>query len=160
MTAEGQPNFANKTLWTEDNLNILRGMNAACVDLIYLDPPFNSNRTYEAPVGSQAAGAAFKDAWTLSDLDVAWMGLIADEQPGGVRRDRGGGPGARERHAVLYLHDGGAACSKCTALLKETGSVYLHCDPTASHYSEIDHGCGVWRRCVQKRDHLEAIKRA
>ena len=64
-----QPNFANKTIWTGDNLDILRGMNSEFVDLIYLDPPFNSNRNYAAPVGS--AAAAFKDTWTLSDLDVA-----------------------------------------------------------------------------------------
>ena len=75
------PNFADKTIWTADNLDVLRGMNSACVDLIYLDPPFNSNRTYAAPVRSAAAGAAFNDTWTLSDLDVAWMGLIADEHP-------------------------------------------------------------------------------
>ena len=76
-----KPNFVDKTIWTGDNLDILRGLNSETVDLIYLDPPFNSNKTYEAPVGSKAAGAAFKDAWTLSDLNVAWMGLIADEQP-------------------------------------------------------------------------------
>ena len=51
------PNFADKTVWTGDNLDILRGLNSACVDLIYLDPPFNSNRNYAAPVGSPAAGA-------------------------------------------------------------------------------------------------------
>ena len=76
-----EPDFADKTLWTGDNLDILRGMNSECVDLIYLDPPFNSNQDYAAPIGSAAAGAVFKDTWTLSDLDVAWMGLIADEQP-------------------------------------------------------------------------------
>ena len=98
-------NFADRTIWTGDNLDILRGLNSASVDLIYLDPPFNSNRNYAAPVGSAAAGAAFKDTWTLSDLDVAWMGLIADELSGGsgshpahrlpqevVRAPRGVGP--------------------------------------------------------------------
>ena len=74
-------NFADRTIWTGDNLDILRGLNSASVDLIYLDPPFNSNRNYAEPVGSAAAGAAFKDTWTLSDLEVTWMGLIADEQP-------------------------------------------------------------------------------
>ena len=54
-------NFADRTIWTGDNLDILRGLNSASVDLIYLDPPFNSNRNYAAPVGSAAAGAAFKD---------------------------------------------------------------------------------------------------
>ena len=49
----GKPNFANRTIWTGDNLDILRGLNSECVDLIYLDPPFNSNRNYSAPVGSR-----------------------------------------------------------------------------------------------------------
>ena len=75
------PNFADKTVWTGDNLDVLRGLNSECVDLIHLDPPFNSNKDYAAPVGSAAAGATFKDTWSLSDLDVAWMGLIADERP-------------------------------------------------------------------------------
>ena len=88
-----QPNFADKTIWTGDNLDILRGMNSECVDLIYLDPPFSRNRTYAAPIGSKAAGAAFKDTWTLDDLDVAWMGLIAEERPAveaGAHRDGAG----------------------------------------------------------------------
>ena len=51
-----EPNFANRTIWTGDNLDILRGLNSECVDLIYLDPPFNSNKNYSAPVGSKAAG--------------------------------------------------------------------------------------------------------
>ena len=55
-----EPNFANRTIWTADNLDVLRGLNSETIDLIYLDPPFNSNRTFEAPIGSKAAGAAFK----------------------------------------------------------------------------------------------------
>ena len=53
-------NWENRTMWTGDNLNILRGMNSESVDLIYLDPPFNSNRTYSAPIGSQAAGSGLQ----------------------------------------------------------------------------------------------------
>ncbi len=71
----------NRTIWTGDNLDVMRGMNSECVDLVYLDPPFNSNRTYAAPVGSKAAGAAFKDSWTLSDLDEAWHGELAEQEP-------------------------------------------------------------------------------
>ena len=48
-------NFADHTIWTGDNLDILGGLNSASVDLIYLDPPFNSNRNYAAPVGNAAA---------------------------------------------------------------------------------------------------------
>ena len=74
-------NLADRTIWTEDNLGILRSHSSASVDLIYLDPPFNSNRNYAALVGNAAAGTAFKNTWRLSDLDVAWMGLTAADQP-------------------------------------------------------------------------------
>lgn len=59
----------------------MRGMNSECVDLIYLDPPFNSNAHYAAPVGSEAAGAEFKDTWGLDDLKGAWNALIQQEHP-------------------------------------------------------------------------------
>ena len=58
----------NRTIFTRDNLDVMRGMADESVDLIYLDPPFNSNHNYAAPIGSLAAGAEFKDTWTLSDI--------------------------------------------------------------------------------------------
>ena len=70
------PNWANQTIWTGDCLDVMRGMNSASVDLIYLDPPFNSNHDYAAPIGSPAAGAAFKDTWGLDDVNLAWHGEI------------------------------------------------------------------------------------
>ena len=127
------PNFVDKTIWTGDNLDILRGMNSETVDLIYLDPPFNSNRNYEAPVGSKAAGAAFKDAWTLSDLDVAWMGLIADEHPAiSYTLDAAGHSHGKGMQSYLTMM--AVRLLEMRRVLKNTGSVYLHCDPTASHY--------------------------
>ena len=51
-------NFVDQIIWTGDNFDILRGLNFASFDLIYLDPPFNSNRNYAAPVASTAAGTA------------------------------------------------------------------------------------------------------
>ena len=61
-------NWEPKTIWTGDCLYVMRGMNSESVDLIYLDPPFNSKADYSAPIGSRAAGAAFKDTWTLSPM--------------------------------------------------------------------------------------------
>ena len=127
------PNFANRTLWTGDNLDILRGLNSESVDLIYLDPPFNSNQDYAAPVGSKAAGAAFKDAWTLSDLDVAWMGLIADEKPALAHTLNAAGH-SRGKGMQSYLTMMAVRLLEMRRVLKNTGSIYLHCDPTASHY--------------------------
>ena len=74
-------NWADKTIWTGDNLHVMRGMNSASVDLIYLDPPFNSKTDYAAPIGSQAAGAAFKDTWTLSDIDAEWINFMEARHP-------------------------------------------------------------------------------
>ena len=130
------PNFAERTIWTGDNLEILRGLNSGCVDLIYLDPPFNSNRNYAAPVGSAAAGAAFKDTWTLSDLDVAWMGLIADEQPAMYQVLQTAGL-THGKGMQSYLCMMAVRLLEMRRVLKETGSIYLHCDPTASHYLKM-----------------------
>ena len=131
-----EPNFADKTIWTCDNLDILRGMNSECVDLIYLDPPFNSNQNYSAPVGSKAAGAAFKDTWTLSDLDVAWMGLIADEQPATAQVLKTAGL-THGKGMQSYLTMMAVRLMEMRRVLKDTGSIYLHCDPTASHYLKL-----------------------
>ena len=129
-------NFADRTIWTGDNLDILRGLNSVSVDLIYLDPPFNSNRSYAAPVGSAAAGAAFKDTWTLSDLDVAWMGLIADEQPAMYQVLQAAGM-THGKGMQSYLCMMAVRLLQMKRVLKDTGSIYLHCDPTASHYLKL-----------------------
>jgi 5-methylcytosine-specific restriction endonuclease McrA len=63
------------TLYTNDNLFVLNGLNSNLVDLIYLDPPFNSKRMYSAPVGSRAAGSSFKDMWTWQDVDEAYLDI-------------------------------------------------------------------------------------
>ena len=131
-----EANFVDKTIWTGDNLDILRGLNSESVDLIYLDPPFNSNRNYAAPVGSRAAGAAFKDTWTLSDLDTAWMGLIADEQPAMYKVIETAGL-THGKGMQSYLCMMAVRLLEMRRVLKDTGSVYLHCDPTASHYLKL-----------------------
>ena len=130
------PNWVNRTMWTGDNLDIMRGMNSESVDLIYLDPPFNSNRNYAAPIGSEAAGAAFKDTWTLDDVDLAWHGEIAEQHPALYAII----DAAREAHGKSmqsYLIMMGVRLLEMRRLLKQTGSIYLHCDTTASHYLKL-----------------------
>ena len=127
------PNWANRTLWTGDNLDIMRGMNSESVDLIYLDPPFNSNRNYAAPIGSEAAGAAFKDTWTLDDVDEAWHGEIADRDPILYAIIDAAGY-AHGRGMKSYLIMMAVRLMEMRRILKDTGSIYLHCDPVASHY--------------------------
>ena len=130
------PNWANRTLWTGDNLDIMRGMNSESVDLIYLDPPFNSKRDYAAPIGSEAAGAAFKDTWALSDVDEAWHGEIADRDPTVYAAiDAAGFTHGKGMKSYLIMM--AVRLLEMRRLLKDTGTIYLHCDPTASHYLKL-----------------------
>ena len=131
-----KPNFKNRTLWTGDNLDVMRGLNSESVDLIYLDPPFNSNRNYAAPIGSEAAGAAFKDTWTLSDVDLAWHGEIAEANPG-LSSVIGTARQAHGKGMQSYLIMMAVRLLEMKRLLKPTGTVYLHCDSTASHYLKV-----------------------
>ena len=126
-------NVENRTIFEGDNLHILRGIDSETIDLIYLDPPFNSNRTYEAPIGSEAAGAAFKDAWTLSDLDNAWHGELAEHEPA-LYSAISAAEFSHSKSMKAYLIMMGIRMLEMRRVLKPTGAIYLHCDPTASHY--------------------------
>ena len=127
------PNWANQTIWTGDNLPILRGMNSESVDLIYLDPPFNSKANYAAPIGSKAAGAAFKDTWTLSDVDAEWINLIEAKHPA-LYRVLLAAMTSSDKSYLAYM---AARLLELHRVLKPTGSIYLHCDPTMSHYLKL-----------------------
>ena len=114
----------------------MRGMSDECVDLIYLDPPFNSNTSYAAPVGSEAAGAEFRDTWGLSDIDLAWHGEIAEHYPGLYELLAA----TRTIHSdsmMSYLIYMAIRIMEMKRILKTKASVYLHCDPTAGHYLKL-----------------------
>ncbi len=128
-----EPNWANRTIWTGDNLDIMRGMNSASIDLIYLDPPFKSDRTYAAPIGSEAAGAFFKDTWTLDDVDEAAQGEIRRLSPALWYAIEAAGM-THSTGMKAYLIMMTQRLLEMHRILKLTGNLYLHCDPTASHY--------------------------
>ena len=128
-----EPNFASETIWTGDCLPVMRGLNSDCVDLIYLDPPFNSNANYSAPIGSQAAGAAFKDTWTLEDVDAEWINLIEAKHPALYRVLLA----AMTNSDKAYLVYMAARLLELRRVLKPVGSIYLHCDPTMGAYLKL-----------------------
>ncbi len=148
------PNWSNRTIWTGDNLPIIRGMNSQSVDLIYLDPPFNSNTDYAAPIGSEAAGAEFKDTWTLYDIDEAWLYLLSEKpQQKQLWRVIQAAMNNSDKSYLIYM---AVRLLEMKRLLRQTGSIYLHCDPTMSHYLKLlmdsIFGCSnfrneiVWKR--------------
>ena len=67
-------NWKNRTLFIGDNLDVMRAMNSGTIDLIYLDPPFNSKRLYQS-----LSGTSFKDFWTFDDLREVEFGLLAHQ---------------------------------------------------------------------------------
>ncbi len=127
-------NFANRTLFHGDNLAFLRGMNSGTVHLIATDPPFNKGRDFHATPDSLASGARFQDRWSWDDdVHPEWIDQIEDDWPhvmeviNGSRASYGDDMGA-------FLCFMGVRLLEMRRVLREDGSIYLHCDPTASHY--------------------------
>ena len=127
------PNFKPNTLFLGDNLPVLRGMNSDVVDLIYLDPPFNSKRQYAGTIGTDAERATFDDTWRWDSLDERWLGEIDRRCPAlsavvhAAKLTQGDGTAA-------YLAFMGVRLLELNRVLKSSGSIWLHCDGTASHY--------------------------
>jgi len=132
------------TLYFGDNLDILRErVKDEVADLIYLDPPFNSraqyNLIFDRPTDDavSAQAGAFRDTWTWGE-DAEWS---FDEMM------RIGGASARlvdalrsalgESDMMAYLVMMAVRMQELRRVLKPTGSLYLHCDPTASHYLKV-----------------------
>jgi len=137
----------SNTLYYGDNLDILRSRDYfpnACVDLIYLDPPFNSNRSYnvlfkdESGYESEAQITAFDDTWHWGYAAEATYHDLVTGAPERVATAIGA---LRElignNQMMAYLVMMAARLVELHRVLKPTGSLYLHCDPTASHYLKI-----------------------
>ena len=129
-------NVENRTLFIADNLDIMRGMDSESIDLIYLDPPFNSKKQYKAPIGSPAEGASFKDIWTDEDVRDGWHSEIAEDYPQ-IHQIILASEHTCDHSMMIYLMAMGIRLIEMKRILKPAGSIYLHCDPTASHYLKL-----------------------
>ena len=136
-----------------DNLELLRSdIGDATVDLVYLDPPFQSGSDYSVvfekrshtPRRKRARAEAFKDTWTWDEVAEA---AYADALRLAPRGPHGGGETAGHLRALrsilgesdlmAYLTMMAPRLVELRRVLKKTGSLYLHCDPTASHYLKV-----------------------
>jgi site-specific DNA-methyltransferase (adenine-specific) len=131
-------------LFYGDNLYYLRGLDRESVDLIYLDPPFNSKSAYNllfrTPLGDavQAQTTAFRDTWSweTSKAVEAYADVIASGSRAApimiaLKESLG------ESDLMAYLSMMAVRLIEMRRILKPTGSLYLHCDPTASHYLKL-----------------------
>jgi DNA modification methylase len=135
---------SENTLYYGDNLDVLRRHVAdESVDLIYLDPPFNSqqdyNKFFDEQDGSRAAAQimAFEDTWTWDQAaarayqEVVEAGGKVSQVMQAFRTFLG------ENDMLAYLAMMAPRLVELRRILKPTGSIYLHCDPTASHYLKL-----------------------
>ena len=164
-------NVANRTIFCKDNLEILQGINTQCIDLIYLDPPFNKKKRFTAPIGTSAEGASFKDIFTQADIKDEWIQTIKEDHDNtyhllnAVKNIEG-----KTSDNFCYLAYMAVRLIECHRILKDTGSLYYHCDPTMSHYIKIMLDCIfgekyyigniIWKRhtSVQKGSQYESRK--
>ena len=139
-------NLQNRTIFCRDNLDILRGINTGSIDLIYLDPPFNKKKEFTAPIGSSAEGASFKDWFREEDIKDEWVKSIKEDYDGlykflnGVKEYSNIMGGKANKHYLYnycYLTYMAIRLIEMQRVLKDTGSIYLHCDPTMSHYIKL-----------------------
>ena len=127
-------NFENRTLFHGDNLEFLRAMNSESIDLIATDPPFNKNKEFYAASGSAAEGASFQDRWTWEkDVHPTWQDKLKDDFPK-LYNVIEGSNNSYGKDMGAFLCFMAVRLLEMKRILKDTGSIYLHCDPTASHY--------------------------
>ncbi len=135
----------DNTLYYGDNLDVLRSnITDESVDLIYLDPPFNSKRIYNviftSPKGDQSEAqiTAFEDSWTWGDqAEKEYSELLHQANSETAELIRSLRHFLKESDAMAYLVIMANRLLELHRVLKTTGSLYLHCDPTASHYLKL-----------------------
>lgn len=133
-----------RRLYFGDNLEVMGRLPDALVDLVYLDPPFNSDEDYnvffetEGLDPDEAQWTAFKDTWIWDDASDEAVKAIQEQGAvqlatliDALRLSLGKSP------MMAYLANMGIRLTEIHRLMKPTGSLYLHCDPTASHYLKL-----------------------
>ena len=129
-------NVQNRTLFHGDNLEFMRGINSGSIDLIATDPPFNKGRTYEVRGKIESKVLKFKDSWNWNDVDK--NGLVQLQYYSkSLSRFITNVRSLHSESMAAYLCYMSARIIEMHRILKVTGSIYLHCDSTASHYLKI-----------------------
>ena len=139
-------NLKNRTIYNRDNLDILKGINSNCIDLIYLDPPFNKNKEFTAPIGTSSEGASFKDWFREEDVKDEWLQEFKEDYDGlykflnNIKELSNITTSKNNKHYLYnycYLCYMAIRLIEMRRILKDKGSIYLHCDSTMSHYIKI-----------------------
>ena len=134
-----EQNFPDNVLYELDNLDVLRGMNSETVDLIATDPPFNTKRNRSGTAGFYVDNwkwgdtGKLPDQWAWNEVHPVWLEQIKDDNPALYEVIEA----ARACHGediAAFLCFLSVRLLECHRVLKPAGSIYLHCDHTASGY--------------------------
>lgn len=152
-------------LYFGDNLEVLKQIETASVDLVYLDPPFNSKETYnvlyKSPIGGDAQVRAFDDTWSWEDGASKALAALSVEDIDtfnvlqALQRFLG------TSDLMAYLAMMAIRLVELKRVLRPNGSMYLHCDPTACHYLKVlldavFGGAGFVNHITWKRSHAHS----
>ncbi len=122
------------SLHLSDNLPILQNLPSESVQLIATDPPFNTGRHVSTQSGRPAADAEFSDQWAWERVvDAEWLSQLQSQCPSALRVVETSRETAGESMAT-YLCFMAVRLIEMRRALSDDGSIYLHCDPTSSHY--------------------------
>lgn len=135
-------NFPDNTLYEMDNLIVLRGMNSETIDLIATDPPFNTKRNRSSTAGHYVDNwkwgdtGILPDQWKWNEIHPKWLEEIKDNNPilySVIETSKK----VQGEDTAAFLCFLSVRFLEMHRILKDTGSIYLHCDPTASHYIKM-----------------------
>ena len=129
--------FDQNVLAYGDNLDYLRAMPAESVDLVYLDPPFNTGRAFNNTMGTDAQAKAYDDTWTWGKDDERALRHFAKEHPELGKFLLALGAVLPTQGLYPYLVSMSTRLFELHRVLKPTGSLYLHVDDTACHYLKM-----------------------
>ena len=125
--------YPRNTICEGDNLDYLRSFPDNSFDMIYADPPYNSNRNYAAPAGTKAEGTAFKDFWSWSDISEEIFFQLGVQYPELTQFlasiDKAHSKGMKAYSVMMAIR-----LLEMERILKDTGTIYIHCDHTAVSY--------------------------
>ena len=135
-------NFPDNALYEMDNLEVLRGMNSQTVDLIATDPPFNIKRNRSGTAGQYVDNwkwgdtGILPDQWKWNEVHPKWLEEIKDNHTE-LYHAIDAAKHCQGEDTAAFLCFLSVRLIEMHRILKETGSIYLHCDPTASHYIKM-----------------------
>ena len=135
-------NFPDNALYEMDNLEVLRGMNSETVDLIATDPPFNIKRNRSGTAGQYVDNwkwgdtGILPDQWKWNEVHPKWLEEIKDNHTE-LYHAIDAAKHCQGEDTAAFLCFLSVRLIEMHRILKPTGSIYLHCDPTASHYIKM-----------------------